>query len=57
MKRKEIEDCHGYEIMGLASAKTKQAKRDAIKKHLRWHEDRVSEIQRSLTAIEKELGL
>lgn len=57
MKRKPYIDNHGYEIMGLAEAKTKPEKRAAIRIHERWWDDRSREVKSHLMQLEKDLGL
>lgn len=58
MKRKKpYIDNHGYEIMWLAEAKTKEEQRNAIRIHERWWEDRSREVKSHLMQLEKDLDL
>lgn len=46
--KKEFEDKHGYEIMGLEAAKTKKARVEALRSHIHWTEMKAIEVMHDL---------
>jgi len=53
-KRALITDSEGYEIFGLAGARSKRQALEILDRHARWWEDHHIEIQASIDALKRD---